>query len=145
EAAAAAAPEGWPRWSCLCYLADALRVCGCPDASLPFYEQVATLARTAAEAQGENGRQAWVDVSWITGLLTELEAAVRTGNRARATQLEQTILQRLASEAAERASLERYVRALMAALDQPAASPRVSTLDPFSLERSSPEPNTDGV
>jgi hypothetical protein len=66
EAAAAAAPEGWLRWSCLCYLADALRVCGCPDASLPFYEQAATQACPAAEAQGENGRQAWVDVSWIT-------------------------------------------------------------------------------
>jgi tetratricopeptide (TPR) repeat protein len=64
--AAAAAPEGWLRWSCLCYLADALRVCGCPDASLPFNEQAATQARPAAEAQGENGRQAWVDVSWIT-------------------------------------------------------------------------------
>ena len=37
------------------------------DASLPFYEQAATQARTAAEAQGENGRQAWADVAWITG------------------------------------------------------------------------------
>ena len=33
----------------------------------------------------------------------------------------------------------------MAALDQPAAGPRVSTLDPFILERSSPSPDADGV
>ncbi len=81
----------------------------------------------------------------LADLLTELEAAVRAGDRARATQLEQTILQRLASEAADRASLERRVRALMAALDQPAAGPRVSSLDPFNLERSSPSPDADGV
>jgi tetratricopeptide (TPR) repeat protein len=40
---------------------------GRPDASLPFYVQAATLARTAAEAQGEHGRQAWADVAAITG------------------------------------------------------------------------------
>src|SRR5215510_12515931 len=33
----------------------------------------------------------------------------------------------------------------MAVLDQPAAGPRVSTLDPFNLERSSPLPDVDGV
>ena len=55
ELAAESAPEGKPRWSCLCYLADALRMAGRPDASLPFYEQAATQARTAAEAGGENG------------------------------------------------------------------------------------------
>ena len=81
----------------------------------------------------------------LADLLTELEAAVRTGDRARATQLEQTILQRLASEAADRASLERRVRALMAALDQPAAGPRDISLDPFTLERGSPLPTADGV
>src|SRR5713101_6970544 len=81
----------------------------------------------------------------LADLLTELEAAVRAGDRVRATQLEQTILQRLASEAADRAGLERHVRALMAALDQPAAGPRVSNLDPFNLERSSPPPGADGV
>jgi tetratricopeptide (TPR) repeat protein len=66
EAAAESAPEGKPRWSCLCSLADALMGGGHPDASLPFYKQAATLARTAAEAQGENGRQAWADVARIT-------------------------------------------------------------------------------
>ncbi|MEK6405602.1 MAG: tetratricopeptide repeat protein [Acidobacteriota bacterium] len=67
EAAAESAPEGGPRWSCLCYFADALSGGGHPDASLPIYEQAATQARTAAEAQGESGRLAWSDVAWITG------------------------------------------------------------------------------
>lgn len=67
EAAAESAPEGEPRWSCLCYLADALARGGHPDASLPFYEQAATQARTAAEAQGESGRQAWSGLAAITG------------------------------------------------------------------------------
>ncbi len=67
EAAADSAPEGEPRWSCLCYLADALRNAGRPDASLPFYKQAATQARTAAKSGGENGRRAWSDLAWITG------------------------------------------------------------------------------
>ena len=67
EAAAESAPEGKPRWSCLCYLADALRNGGRPDAGLPFYEQAATQARTAAEAGGEDARQAWSDLAAITG------------------------------------------------------------------------------
>ena len=80
----------------------------------------------------------------LADLLTELEASVRAGDRTRATQLEQAILQRLADEAADRSSLERRVRALMVALDHPAAGPRISTLDPFNLERSS-APEADGV
>src|SRR5262249_34870646 len=47
--------------------ADALRNSGLPDASLPFYEQAATLARTVAEIQGANGHQAWADIAVITG------------------------------------------------------------------------------
>ncbi len=66
EAAANSAPEGRPRWRCLGYLADALRQNGRPDASLPFYEQAATQARTSAEAQGEIGREAWADLATIT-------------------------------------------------------------------------------
>ncbi|SEC65717.1 Esterase/lipase superfamily enzyme [Rhizobiales bacterium GAS188] len=57
----------------------------------------------------------------LADLLTQLEAAVSASDRARATALEQTILQRLAAEAADRAALERRVRALMAELDRPAA------------------------
>jgi esterase/lipase superfamily enzyme len=78
-------------------------------------------------------------------LFIELEAAVRAGDRGRATQLEQAILQRLATEAADRAALEIRVRALMAELDQTAAGARVGNLDPFNLERSSAPPDAEGV
>ncbi len=81
----------------------------------------------------------------LAELLTELEAAVRAGDRARATALEQTILQRLATEAADRDGLERRVRVLMAELDRPAASPLLKSLDPFDLERGSPSPDADGA
>ncbi len=74
----------------------------------------------------------------LAELLAELEAAVRAGDRLRAVQLEQTILQRLATEAAEHAGLERRVRELMAQLAQAAARPRVRGLDPADLERGSP-------
>jgi tetratricopeptide (TPR) repeat protein len=67
EAAAESAPEGRLRWSCLSYLADAVRKAGRPDVSLSFYEQAATQARTAAETQDENERQARADVAVITG------------------------------------------------------------------------------
>ena len=67
EAAAESAPEGRSRWLCLGNLADALGNAGRPDAGLPFYEQAATQARTAAKAGGEYARQAWADLSWITG------------------------------------------------------------------------------
>lgn len=58
DVAAKSAPAGQPHWRCLTYLADALRLVGRPDASLPFYEQAATEA--AAEED-------WGDVAWITG------------------------------------------------------------------------------
>lgn len=84
EIAAASAPEGHPRWNCLGLLADALRLGGRPDASLPFYEQAVAQARAAAEAGGEDSRRAWADVAWITsnwahGLLAQgdVEAARR--------------------------------------------------------------------
>ncbi len=65
QTAAESAPEGRPRWSCLCYLADALRNGGHPDASLPFYEQAATLARAAAETGGVGAQPAWADFATI--------------------------------------------------------------------------------
>jgi tetratricopeptide (TPR) repeat protein len=65
--AARSAPAGRPRWSCLSYLADALRNSGRPDASLPFYEQAAAQARTAAEAGGPDARRALADLAVITG------------------------------------------------------------------------------
>jgi tetratricopeptide (TPR) repeat protein len=67
QTAAESAPEGQPRWSCLCYLADALRLGGRPDASLPFYEQAAVQVRAVAEVDGEGSPEAWGDVAWITG------------------------------------------------------------------------------
>lgn len=66
QTAAESAPQGEPRWSCLCYLADALRNGGRPDAALPFYEQAATLARAAAEAGDARSPRAWTDLAWIS-------------------------------------------------------------------------------
>lgn len=71
----------------------------------------------------------------LAELLAELEAAVQRGDGVRAVQLEQTILQRLATEAADRAAIERRVRALMAELNR-APDIAVKSFDPFDLERS---------
>ncbi|MER2601229.1 MAG: CHAT domain-containing protein [Candidatus Competibacter phosphatis] len=78
QTAAESAPEGQPRWSCLGILADALRRGGHPDASLPFYEQAATLARAAAESGGESAQSVWADLAWITG--NEANALCDTGH-----------------------------------------------------------------
>ncbi len=88
QTAAESAPEGEPRWSCLCYLADALRLGGPPDASLPFYEQAATQARAAAEAGGVGVRQAWADLAWITGNWANALGDVGYLDAARQRQLE---------------------------------------------------------
>lgn len=66
QTAAESAPEGQPSWRCFGYLANALEGGGRPYASLPFYEQAATLARATAEAGSESARQAWADLAWIT-------------------------------------------------------------------------------
>lgn len=79
----------------------------------------------------------------LAELLAELEIAVRAGNRLRAVQLEQIILQRLATGAAERGATERRVRALMEQLKltssappaPPAPGPRVKGVDPSIVER----------
>lgn len=65
--AADSAPEGDQRWSCLCYLADALRNGGRSADSLPFFEQAASQARAVAEAGGDGSPHAWSDLGWITG------------------------------------------------------------------------------
>ena len=54
----------------------------------------------------------------LSDLLEELEAAVRDDDHSRARRLEQAILRRLATEAADHAGLERRVRELMSAFDQ---------------------------
>jgi esterase/lipase superfamily enzyme len=81
----------------------------------------------------------------LPDLLTELEAAVRAGDHARATLLEQAIMQRLAAEAADRAALEMRVRALMAELGRTAAGAPLASIVPFDLERTSEPPGAGGV
>ncbi len=66
QAAAEFAPIGKMRWKCLCYFADALRLGGRPDTSLPFYEQAAAQACHAAISGSPDAHQAWSDVGWIT-------------------------------------------------------------------------------
>ncbi len=71
-------------------------------------------------------------------LLQDLAAAVHRGERLRALELARQIQQRLATEAADHAAVERQVRALLAELG--AASPamtRIESFDPFA-ERSAP-------
>jgi esterase/lipase superfamily enzyme len=76
----------------------------------------------------------------LADLLAELKAAVLLGDRDRATQLEQSILQRLAVEAADRAAVERWVRDLMVELDRPDETTVLfKSLDPFSPERGAPQ------
>lgn len=65
----------------------------------------------------------------IAELLSALETAVNAGDRERAAELEQTILQRLAAEAADRAAIERQVRDLIAELDNPKLELRRFKLD----------------
>ena len=67
KTAAESAPEGRPRWSCLCNLADAISLAGRPDASLTFFEQAAAEAKAVAEAGQDDSRQAWSDLSVING------------------------------------------------------------------------------
>lgn len=82
----------------------------------------------------------------LADLLLELETAVRAGDRIRATQLEQAILQRLATEAADRAAIERQVRALLAELDRPQTDTRTLGLDDIlGLEKGGPSRGTAGV
>jgi esterase/lipase superfamily enzyme len=86
----------------------------------------------------------------LAELLAELEAAVRVANRPRAMYLEQTILQRLATEASEYAAVERIVRALMEKLrlkelrlERLARSLTLShstVIDPLTPERSATAP-----
>jgi esterase/lipase superfamily enzyme len=87
----------------------------------------------------------------LAELLAELEIAVRAGNRLRAVQLEQSILQQLATEAAERDATERRVRALMEQLKLASATPpaapslRVRGVDQPIIERGVEAAAADGV
>lgn len=88
QTAAESAPEGQTRWRYLGLLADALAPSGRPDASLPFYEQAATLARVAVETGGEDAQQAWSDLAAITGNWANALRDVGDLDAARQRQLE---------------------------------------------------------
>ncbi len=80
----------------------------------------------------------------LADLLAALEAAVRAGDRDRAEELQREILQRLVSEAADRACVERQVNALLAELDQPQTTAQnIVSLDMLNLERGGPSPDED--
>ena len=82
----------------------------------------------------------------LADLLIELEAAVRAGDRNRATMLERAILQRLAAEAADRAAVERRVRELMEELDLAGTiGARPEGLESFNVERSFTPRGAEGV
>jgi esterase/lipase superfamily enzyme len=82
----------------------------------------------------------------LAELLSELEAAVRAGDRVRATTLERAILQRVKVEAADRAAVERRVRELMEELDLAATSgARSDFLESVDPEKSSAPRGADGV
>lgn len=88
--AAESAPEGQTRWKCLCYLADALRLSGRPDASLPFFEQAASQVRAVAENEGEGSRQALADLAWVTCNWANALGDVHNLDAARQRRLEAT-------------------------------------------------------
>ena len=94
EVATVLAPEGRPRWMCLSFLADALRVAGRPDVSLSFYEQAAQLARTSAEAVGEDTGPVWADVAVITGNWAHALGDVGQFDASRQRQLESAEIKR---------------------------------------------------
>lgn len=66
QSAAASAPEGRWRWSCLCLLADALSHAGQDGASLAFYREAQRLARASYQG-GEDTQAALTDLAWIHG------------------------------------------------------------------------------
>ncbi len=78
QAAAEAAPEGELRRTCLAYLGDAWLQAGRPEAGLPFYEQAAAQARSAAVVGGNDLRQAWADLASISA--NWVNALVMSGN-----------------------------------------------------------------
>lgn len=72
-------------------------------------------------------------------LLTQLEAAVRTGDRTRALDLARRIEQALDQESYDRADVERRMRELLARLDQAAPAAPLVNLRPMDLLRSERE------
>jgi esterase/lipase superfamily enzyme len=82
----------------------------------------------------------------LAELLIELEAAVRAGDRVRATTLERAILQRVTVEAADRAALERRVCELMEELRLVGSiSADLGTLESLDFDKSITPRGTEGV
>jgi Alpha/beta hydrolase of unknown function (DUF900) len=81
----------------------------------------------------------------LAEIVSQLEAAVRARDRARAIPLARQIEQSLVQENHEQAAIERRVRALMAELNQP--GPRPLPLDQLlsKVERGASEPKPGGV
>ena len=84
-------------------------------------------------------------MSTLPELISQLEAAVRAGDRPRAIELARQIEQRLVRGHIERAAIERHVRALMAEVEQPdfGVSPLKSLVQ--GVERGTSEPESAGV
>jgi len=70
-----------------------------------------------------------------TALLTQLESAVRAGDRSRALELARQIQQQLVRDHHDRAAVERRVRELLAELDRPAAKLRTRGAEFLGPER----------
>jgi esterase/lipase superfamily enzyme len=81
----------------------------------------------------------------LAELVADLETAVEAGDFSLAIQIERSILRRLASEAADRANVERRVRELMARLDEPAAGPVFRSSGTKKVMRGSSSAIADGV
>ena len=81
----------------------------------------------------------------LTELLSQLEAAVRTGDRVRALDLVRQIQQQLVLENHQQAAIERRARELLAELDGPTAGPRGLGLEWLQAERELAAPQAAGV
>ena len=94
QAAVNAAPEGEAHWRCLSYLADALSNGGQAEASLPLYQQAASLAHAFAQTSGS--KAAWRDFTWISGNWANVLCNCGQLDNARQRQLESAEAQKQA-------------------------------------------------
>ncbi len=72
----------------------------------------------------------------ITELLTQLEVAVRSGDRSRVLELARQIQQLLVLQTHDQTAIERRLRELLAELDRPLARAQVTALEVLDTERS---------
>jgi esterase/lipase superfamily enzyme len=78
-------------------------------------------------------------------LLADLESAVAAGDHATALELVRRIQQRLATDAADHASVERQMRALLAELDAPTTTRERVTPESLSTERGASPGESEGM